>query len=161
MTEYKYTAKEEKFCLEVATGVDDFQKPISYSEAYRRAYNHAGMSEKTVMEKASLMMNKDKIKARVTELRDTTAKKAMITVETLLAELEEAREAALTAETVQASAAVTATMSKAKLLGLDKQIIDHTSSDGSMSPKRELSDDEVERELEKRGLRNPFAETDN
>lgn len=134
MTEYKYTAKEEKFCLEVATGVDEFDKPISYAEAYRRAYNHSGMSEKTIMEKASLMMAKDKIKARVHELRDTTAKKAMITVETLLAELEEARQAALLAETAQASAAVSATMSKARLLGMDKQIIDHKSSDGSMTP---------------------------
>ena len=42
--------------------------------------------------------------------------------------------AALAAETPQASAAVGATMGKAKLLGLDKQIIDHRSADGSMSP---------------------------
>lgn len=131
----KLTAKEEKFCLEVATGVDEFDKPISYAEAYRRSYNAGKMKSSTIDEKASLMMSKDKIRARVQELRDNTAKKAMITVESLLAELEEARQAALGAETVQSSAAVSATMSKAKLLGMDKQVIDHTSSDGSMTPK--------------------------
>lgn len=122
----KLTAKEEKFCLEVATGVDEFDKPISYAEAYRRAYNAGKMKSDTVDVKASQMMAKDKIAVRVRELRDTTAKKAMITVETLLAELEEARQAALTAETVQSSAAVSATMSKAKLLGMDKQLVDVT-----------------------------------
>lgn len=126
MNAAKLTAKEEKFCLEVATGVDEFDKPISYAEAYRRAYNAEKMKSSTIDEKASLMMNKDKIRARVQELRDTTAKKAMITVESLLAELEEARQAALTAETVQSSAAVSATMSKAKLLGMDKQLVDVT-----------------------------------
>ena len=35
----------------------------------------------------------------------------------------------------QSSAAVAATMGKAKLVGLDKQIVDHTSSDGTMTPK--------------------------
>jgi len=122
----KLTAKEEKFCLEVATGVDEFDKPISYAEAYRRAYNAGKMKAGTVDVKASQMMAKDKIAVRVRELRETTAKNAMITVESLLAELEEARQAALTAETVQSSAAVSATMSKAKLLGMDKQLVDVT-----------------------------------
>lgn len=126
MNAVKLTAKEEKFCLEVATGVDEFNKPISYAEAYRRAYNSGKMKSDTVDVKASQMMAKDKIAVRVRELRDTTARKAMITVETLLVELEEARQAALCAETVQSSAAVSATMSKAKLLGLDKQLIDVT-----------------------------------
>lgn len=56
-----------------------------------------------------------------------------LTVGDLLAELEEARQAALGAENPQSSAAVAATMGKAKILGLDKQVIDHKSSDGSMS----------------------------
>lgn len=126
MAEAKLTAKEEKFCLEVATGVDEFDKPISYSEAYRRAYNAGKMKPDTVDVKASQMMAKDKIAVRVRNLRDNIAKKAAITVESLLNELEEARQAALSAETVQSSAAVSATMSKAKLLGLDKQLIDVT-----------------------------------
>lgn len=126
MAEAKLTAKEEKFCLEVATGVDEFDKPISYGEAYRRAYTVNKMTQKSVDEKASQIMAKVKIRSRVQELRDNVAKKAAITVESLLNELEEARQAALSAETVQSSAAVSATMSKAKLLGLDKQLVDIT-----------------------------------
>ena len=50
--------------------------------------------------------------------------------------------------------AVAATMGKAKLLGLDKQVIDHQSSDGSMSPAKpakDLTDEELAAELEKLG----------
>lgn len=52
-----------------------------------------------------------------------------ITVDTLLAELEEAR--LLGKETGKASAMVTASMGKAKLLGLDKQIVELTGKDGA------------------------------
>ena len=61
-------------------------------------------------------------------------KRNEITVDTLLDELEEARKAALDADTAQSSAAVSATMGKARLLGLDKKIVDHMSSDGSLMP---------------------------
>ena len=36
--------------------------------------------------------------------------------------------------------------------GWNKQVIDHTSSDGSMSPTRELTETELRKEMEKRGL---------
>ena len=54
-----------------------------------------------------------------------------ITVDTLLAELEANRLAALNAPTPQVSAAVAATMGKAKLLGLDKQVINHVGGSGT------------------------------
>lgn len=122
----KLTSKQERFAVEVATGVDERNQPISQAEAYRRSFEAGKMADKTVWENASRLFNNGKVAARIKELRDATAQKAMITVETLLAELEEARQAALCAETVQSSAAVSATMSKAKLLGLDKQLIDVT-----------------------------------
>ena len=50
----------------------------------------------------------------------------VMTVGDLLKELEEARQAALGAENPQSSAAVAATMGKAKILGLDKQIVEQT-----------------------------------
>lgn len=78
MTEFKYTSKEEKFCLEVATGVDEFQKPITYGEAYRRAYNASGMKQGTIDTKASLMMDKEKIRARVTALRAKVEEKCIV-----------------------------------------------------------------------------------
>lgn len=70
--------------------------------------------------------------ARIAELQNAAKERNMITVDSLLAELEENRQAALTAETPQSSAATAATMGKAKLLGLDKQIIEHTGPGGSV-----------------------------
>ena len=57
-----------------------------------------------------------------------------MTVDSLLVELEQARQIALGAETPQTAAAVSATLGKAKLVGLDKQILDLRSGDGSMTP---------------------------
>lgn len=45
----------------------------------------------------------------------------------------------------------------ARDLGLkDKAEVDNTSSDRSMSPNKELSDEELAREIQKRGLKNPL-----
>lgn len=103
--------------------------------AYRKAYNAENMKDQGVWNRAVELSNLPHVRARISELQDAARERHMITVDTLLAELEENRQAALTAETPQSSAATAATMGKAKLLGLDKQIIDHTSSDGSMTPK--------------------------
>lgn len=78
MSEYKYTAKEEKFCLEVATGVDEFQKPISQAEAYRRAFNASRMKPATIDVKASELMSRDKMKVRVAALRAKVEEKCVI-----------------------------------------------------------------------------------
>lgn len=121
------TPKQENFCLAyLETG--------NASEAYRRAYDAGGMSAAAINVKASELLASGKISVRLDELREPIRKRHAITVDDLLAELEEARQLAMNAPNPQSAAAVGATMGKAKLLGLDKQIIDHTSSDGSMSP---------------------------
>ncbi|MEM8160246.1 terminase small subunit, partial [Morganella morganii] len=66
------------------------------------------------------------ITVRVAELQQEHRTRHNITVSDLLRELEEARKAALTAETPQSSAAVAATMGKARITGLDKVVIDLT-----------------------------------
>lgn len=121
------TEKQERFChLVIELG--------NTSEAYRQSYDSEKMKVETVNRAAKQLMDNPKIATRLKELREPIIEKHNITVESLLKELEEARTCALTAETVQSSAAVSATMSKAKLLGMDKQIIDLQSSDRSMSP---------------------------
>ena len=55
----------------------------------------------------------------------------MRTYDDLIKELEEARQ--MGADTESASAMVSATMGKAKLLGLDKQLIDITSNGDSLN----------------------------
>ena len=120
------TPKQEAFCLAyLETG--------NASEAYRRSYDAKNMKPDTITVKASELLSNGNISVRLAELRAPIIAKAQLTVQDLLAELEEARQLAL--QTESAAPAVSATMGKAKLLGLDKQVIDHTSSDGSMTPK--------------------------
>lgn len=126
------TPKQEKFCIVyLETG--------NASEAYRQSYDAENMSQNALNREASVMLDNPKIAQRLEQLRAPIIKKAQLTVEDLLRELEEARQLAI--QTEAPAPAVSATMGKAKLLGLDKQVIDHQSSDGSMSPKGKSLDD--------------------
>lgn len=129
----KLTIKQEAFC-------QAYIEQGCASSAYRHAYSTARMQPTTVNRRAKEMLDNGKIAARVNELRGELAERHKITVDTLLLELEQNRQAALQAETVQAAAATAATMGKAKLLGLDKQILDMRSSDGSMTPAPAMQD---------------------
>lgn len=115
----KLTEKQEKFCRVLV-------ETNNASEAYRQAYNCENMKQSTINEEASRALAHPDITARVSELRATHAKRHEITVDDLLRELEEARQLAF--DTEKAAAAVTATMGKAKLLGMDKQVIEHQMS---------------------------------
>ena len=57
------TAKQEKFVQCVVL------EEMTYSDAYRAAYNTERMADKTINEKACLLAGDDKIRARMTELR--------------------------------------------------------------------------------------------
>lgn len=117
------TAKQEAFCIA-------YFETGNATEAYRRAYDVENTSPPVINNKASALLARDDIRVRVEELRAPTIKKAQITVEDLLRELEEARTVAMTCETPQSSAAIAATMGKAKLLGLDKQVVELTGKNG-------------------------------
>lgn len=113
------TVKQEKFCQAyVETG--------NASEAYRSAYSADKMKHETINKRASELLNNGEVTGRVSELQQEHRTKHNITVSDLLREFEEARQAALTAETPQSSAAVAATMGKARITGLDKVVIDLT-----------------------------------
>lgn len=119
-----FSDKMEKFCLA-------YMETANAAESYRRAYNTSGMAEKTIQREGYNTLQKPQVQARLEELRKQVMERHEITVDTLLAELEEARKAALGAETPQTSAAVSATMGKAKLLGLDKKIVELTGKNGT------------------------------
>lgn len=68
------TEKQEAFAQNIIMG-------MSQAEAYRNAYNTKKMSDKTVWENASRLMNNSKVKARVNELRAQVANKAILTAE--------------------------------------------------------------------------------
>lgn len=112
------TPKREKFAqsyVELGCG----------AKAYREAFSAKGMSDKTIWEAASRLLKNSKVAARVEELKEAHRKRHNVTVDDLLGELEEARVAAMTSEKPQAAAAVGATMGKARILGLDKQVLEH------------------------------------
>lgn len=90
----------------------------------------AGYSPDSAREIGSENMTKPAVVEEIDRYKLSIAKRHGITVSGLLKELEEARTIALSCETPQTSAAVSATMSKAKLAGLDKQVIEHTGANG-------------------------------
>lgn len=100
-------ARHELFAQTVAKG-------ISATEAYRSAgYSAVGNSAEAA---ASRLLKDVKVAARVAEITNKAAARVVVTIESLSQELEEARAIALKER--QSSAAVQATMGKAKLFGL-------------------------------------------
>lgn len=109
----RLTIKQENFCLAyVETG--------NASEAYRRSYDVGEMLPSSINRLAFELLENIKITSRISELRSTVMERHKITVDDLLAELDEAREVARNTE--KAAPMVAATMGKAKLLGLDKAL---------------------------------------
>ncbi|WP_455518433.1 terminase small subunit [Neisseria cinerea] len=105
------TPKQEHFTrLYVETG--------NASEAYHQAYNAENMKPETVTNEAYKLLQSPDISAMVDDLKAEAQQRHMVTVDDLLHELEQARVAALASPTPQSSAAVSATMGKAKMLGL-------------------------------------------
>ena len=105
------TPKQEQFArLYVETG--------NASEEYRQAYNTDNMKPETVTNEAYKLLQDPDISAMVDGLKEEARQRHAVTVGDLLHELEQARAAALAAPTPQSSAAVSATMGKAKMLGL-------------------------------------------
>lgn len=139
LTPQKLTPKQEKFCqLYIELG--------NASEAYRQSYDCKNMSDEAISVEASKLLNYPKITLRISELQNNHTKRHQITVDDLLAELEEVRTLALIPSgehgTLQLNVAVSAIMGKAKILGFDKKIVDNISSDGTMTP-QQVSLDEI------------------
>ena len=69
------TPKQEKFAQSIAL------ENMNYSDAYRSAYNTERMTDKTVNEKASLLKDDDKVKARIKELREAATTPKVMTAQ--------------------------------------------------------------------------------
>lgn len=108
------TAKQEKFCQNIISG-------MSGADAYRNSYNCQKTKDDVIYVRASELIRKPDIAARIEFLRQEIVEKSEITALDLISELEEVRLAAMGAG--QASAAVSAIMGKAKLLGLGSETI--------------------------------------
>lgn len=125
------TIKQEKFCMVyVETG--------NASEAYRQAYNAENMKEASINVNASKLLTDAKIALRIKELKSGHTKRHELTIDDLVKQLEEARQVALALENPQCSAAISATMGTAKLLGL---VVDKT--DIKLTNVKELTNEQL------------------
>ena len=90
------------------------------SEAYKRAYNSTGKPN-TIHRKASELLKHPVIKAEVQTMQAQARERNQVTIDNVVDELEEARQIAK--QSGNAAAMVSATLGKAKVLGLvvDKQ----------------------------------------
>jgi phage terminase small subunit len=117
----KLTVKQEAFCLSyIETG--------NASEAYRTAYDAENCKPETINSKASLLLGKVEIRARLEEIQKPIRERAEITLESHLERLKHLSNMAETAE--QYSAAIKAEESRGKASGLYVDKKEVTGKDG-------------------------------
>ena len=110
------TPKQQKF-------LDVYLKSGNASEAYRQAYDAKSMSAQAIHTEASKLLQHPAITRRLGVVKERAIEKAAVSVESLLSELEEARQLAKGKE--NSSVMVQATLGKAKVGGfiVDKKEI--------------------------------------
>lgn len=114
--------RREKFAQAVASGMNQ-------SDAYREAYRvRNGTKLSSINVNASKLMADAKVEQRVAELRAPAAKKASITLESHLADLQSLRNMAVKEK--QFAAAITAEVARRKAAGVHIERADITNSDG-------------------------------
>lgn len=104
------TPKQEAFCQR-------YLESGNASEAYRQCYSTEKAKPETINRSAKELLDNPKIATRLEELRGVALAAHGVTIASLVAELEEARQVAKAR--AQGAAMVQATMGKAKLAGLD------------------------------------------
>jgi phage terminase small subunit len=125
-------ARHERFAQELAKG-----------KTADEAYVLAGFKENRG--NASRLKANESIERRVDEILGRAAKRAEITVHDIAAQLDEDRQFAR--ELDAPSAAITATMGKAKVLGLLADRVEHTGKDGGPIQTEDLTPNEIARRI--------------
>ena len=121
----KLTPKQEKFAqVYVQTG--------NASEAYRQAYDVGGMKSDSINVNASKQLNNAKIALRVKELQSEIEKRELWSKEDSIKILSGIAKG--DDPDARPTDKVNAVKALNSMHGWDKQVIDHTSSDGSMTP---------------------------
>jgi hypothetical protein len=140
-------AKENKHLLFAKYIVDG----LTQSDAYRKAYPHSQRwASNAVNTKSSELANKGEVKVMIADLREQALKQFMWSKETSLK--------------ILGSIALNKSAKNLERISAVKEInvmygynspskVDVTSSDGSMSPKKDLSKDELEDSLKKYGIK--------
>ncbi len=121
MTTPHLTPKQEAFAQK-------YVECGSAADAYRHAYDAGNMKPVTVRRKAAELLEHGSVSARVRGLRQRLLERHDVTVDSITRELDEAR--TIAHEDRQATAMISASMSKAKLHGLVVDKNEHTGKDG-------------------------------
>lgn len=124
MAAKKLTVKQEAFC-QAYVGVAKGNK----SEAYRIAYEAENMSQESVWTESGKLIANPTVALQIVKLQQEVSVRHTVTVDSLILELEEARDIAK--DNDQASGAVAASMGKAKLCGLLIDRKEVTGKDGA------------------------------
>lgn len=124
MSRHRYgnLGRTEKNCAFIRSVILDMHKDKTKADHYQEIFGSQA-NRKALISMASRLWASPAMQEYAEEVRAEMREKFMVTVESLIAELEEARQVGLKTET--AGPMVSATMGKAKLMGLDKQIIEH------------------------------------
>ena len=110
--------KHERFCL-------FWHECGNKSEAYRKSHpNAAKWKDATIHKRASELSLQGEIQGRFEQLQQDGLDAHGVTMGSLIKELENCREIALSCDNPQTAAAINAIMGKAKLVGLDKVIVE-------------------------------------
>lgn len=117
------TPKQEAFCRGY------MENGGNASEAYRAAYDAKEMKPATINREAAALTDNPKVTTRLAQLQRAAAERNQVSVDSLVAELEEAR-AKAQADSKGAAAMVSATVAKAKILGLLTDKTEVTGKDG-------------------------------
>lgn len=116
-----------------------FAQELAKGAKQKEAYLTAGYKgDKTAASRLSTNVN---VQRRVAELKADAAVRARKSMDDILEQLDDDRQFAREMEAP--SAAIQATMGQAKILGYDKQLIEHTGKDGGPIETADLSDMET------------------
>lgn len=144
------TPKQERFVQLVAGGA-------TYSDAYRGAFDVENMSDPAINTEASRLANNPKISPRIKALQEAATIDALWSRELSIKTKRQALKIAIDKNDWRGI--IQASESLDKQYGLEPaRKVDITSSDGSMSPNKrrpfeDLTDEELDEELARRGLK--------
>lgn len=116
-----------------------FAQELAKGATADEAYQLAGYSENRG--NATRLKANESVLKRVAELKEAAAVRARKSMDDILEQLDDDRQFAREMEAP--SAAIQATMGQAKILGYDKQLIEHTGKDGGPIETADLSDMET------------------
>ena len=118
------TVKQEAFCCAY------IENGGNASEAYRKSYSAGKMKPEVIHVKACELLKNGNVAVRIDALRADLQKRHELTVDDIIAELEEAREVAKSLLIPNTGSMVAATLGKAKVLGLIKDKTELTGLNG-------------------------------